>query len=106
MVWIHLPIHVIILDVIIAVLDIFIITLLFYKFYQILAQTKAVQVLKGLFFFVAFFKIFLISVIFYPISRISESAVLFYILGLSIIVFATMVEGMIQLVRNFSNGRT
>lgn len=61
---------------------------------------------KGLFFFVAFFKIILISVIFYPISHISESAVLFYIQGLSIIVFATMVEGMIQLIRNLSSGRT
>ena len=61
---------------------------------------------KVLFFFVAFFKIILIAVIFYPISRISEFAVLFYIQGLSIIVFATLVEGMIQLVGNFSNGRT
>lgn len=61
---------------------------------------------KVLFFFAAFFKIILISIIFYFISRISETAVLFYIQGLSIVVFATLVEGMIQLVRNFSNGRT
>jgi len=61
---------------------------------------------KMLFFFVAFFKIILISVIFYYISRISETAVLFYIQGLSIVVFATLVEGMIQLLGNFSNGRT
>jgi len=52
MIWLHLPVLVIIFNFFLAFLDIFIISFIFYKFYQILAQTKAVQVIKGLFFFV------------------------------------------------------
>ncbi|MCG8568595.1 MAG: diadenylate cyclase CdaA [Spirochaetes bacterium] len=39
-------------NLIFAIIDILIISYIFYKFYQILAQTKAVQVIKGVFFFV------------------------------------------------------
>src|SRR4030042_1069864 len=55
MVLLHLPIYQIILNVFLATLDILIITIVFYIFYQILAQTKAVQVIRGLFLFVFFY---------------------------------------------------
>jgi len=45
------PFYIILKNILFVLVDIFIITYIFYKFYQILAQTKAVQVLKGLFFF-------------------------------------------------------
>lgn len=48
----HLSPQTIIFNAIWALIDISIISFLFYKFYQILAQTKAVQVIKGLLFFV------------------------------------------------------
>jgi diadenylate cyclase len=51
MIWLELPLYKIIPKIFIISLEILIITYFFYKFYQILAQTKAVQVLKGLFFF-------------------------------------------------------
>jgi len=47
-----MPLKYIILNVGLAIIDITICTFIFYKFYQILAQTKAVQVIKGLFFFI------------------------------------------------------
>ena len=57
MIWLHLPISQIIINFIFALLDILIITFIFYKFYQILAQTKAVQVIRGLFFFIILYVI-------------------------------------------------
>jgi diadenylate cyclase len=48
----QLPLHILISDILFACIDILIITYIFYKFYQILAQTKAAQVIKGLLFFV------------------------------------------------------
>jgi hypothetical protein len=60
---------------------------------------------QGLFFLAAFLKIVVISVIFYGVSRISEKAVLFYILGLSIIIIAIFLEGFYQLFRRDSGGR-
>ena len=57
MVWLHLPIYQIIINFILAALDIFIITIVFYIFYQILAQTKAVQVIRGLLLFIFFYLI-------------------------------------------------
>jgi diadenylate cyclase len=52
MIFSQLPLHTIIINIIFAFIDILICSYIFYKFYQILAQTKAVQVIKGLFFFV------------------------------------------------------
>lgn len=60
---------------------------------------------QALFFLAALLKMGVIAAIFYAVSRISETAVLFYILGLSMIVFSIMVEGIYQLYRSFSNGR-
>jgi diadenylate cyclase len=51
MIWLELPLSKILLNIFKYSSEILIITYFFYKFYQILAQTKAVQVLKGLFFF-------------------------------------------------------
>lgn len=58
----------------------------------------------GLFFISGFFKLVIIAAIFYPISKISESAVLFYILGLSTIVISILFESCYQLFRKMSNG--
>lgn len=61
---------------------------------------------RVLFFLFIFLKISLIVALFIPLSRISEAAVLFYMLGLSTIVLSTMAEGVYQICRNLSNGRT
>lgn len=58
------------------------------------------------FFVFSSLKISLIAALFYPLSKISEAAVLFYILGLSTIVISTMIEGAYQIYRTLSNGRT
>src|SRR5208283_3037135 len=55
MIWQNLTYTQIILDLLLALIDILILTFIFYKFYQILVQTKAVQVIKGLFFFIALY---------------------------------------------------
>ncbi len=55
MIWLHLPVYQIILNFLLSFLDIIVITFVFYIFYQILAQTKAVQVIRGLFIFVFFY---------------------------------------------------
>jgi len=60
---------------------------------------------KAWFFSGAFAKLVLIALLFYPVSRISETAVLCYILGLSVVVIATLVEGIYQIFRILSNGR-
>lgn len=52
-----LPFHIVLTNVFLALIDISIISFLFYKLYQILSQTKAVQVLKGLSFFVILYLI-------------------------------------------------
>jgi diadenylate cyclase len=52
MLLLRLPIHILISNILFASVDILIITYIFYKFYQILSQTKAAQVIKGLLFFV------------------------------------------------------
>ncbi len=51
MIFFRLPLYSILLNLTSALVDVSIITYIFYKVYQILAQTKAAQVLKGLFFF-------------------------------------------------------
>jgi len=60
---------------------------------------------QGLYFLATFLKMVLISAIFYGVSRIGEMAVLFYILGLSVIVIAIFMEGFVQLFRRNSSGR-
>jgi diadenylate cyclase len=62
MIWLNLPPEILLLKSFLVLIDILILTYVFYKFYQILAQTKAVQVLKGLIFFF----------ILYIISRITK----------------------------------
>ena len=59
-----------------------------------------------LFFACTFLKIILISSIFYLLSRISDKAILFFMLGLSTIVISIIIEGTYQIFRNISNGRT
>jgi diadenylate cyclase len=70
MVWTHLPIPVILMDFLFAFIDVLIISFIFYKFYQILAQTKAVQVIKGLFFFI----------VLYLVSRVANLATFSWLL--------------------------
>lgn len=57
MIWFRLPLWLIIVNGILAFIDIFIISLFFYSIYKILAQTKAVQVIRGLFFFIIIYLI-------------------------------------------------
>ncbi len=57
MVILNLPIETILLNILLAVLDIGIFTFIYYKFYQILSQTKAVQGIKGLFFILVLYVI-------------------------------------------------
>ena len=66
-----------------AIVDILIISYIFYKFYQILAQTKAVQVIKGVFFFV----------ILYLLSRIGRLETFSWLLDqiASVIVIAIII---------------
>lgn len=59
-----------------------------------------------LFFFISLLKMGLIAVVFYFISKISEKATLFFLLGLSVIVISIMIEGAYQFYRSFSNDRT
>jgi hypothetical protein len=59
-----------------------------------------------LFFLMTFLKMAIITIIFYFISKISEKATLFFLLGLSVIVISIMIEGAYQFYRSFSNDRT
>ena len=52
MIFSNIPVTYFILNIFLALVDILICSYVFYKVYQILAQTKAVQVIKGLFFFI------------------------------------------------------
>lgn len=61
---------------------------------------------KFLIFISSFFKIVLIIAIFYLLSKISDAAIFFFILGLSTVVLSIMIEGAYQIFRNISNGRT
>ena len=71
MIWLHLKVSVLIFNILFAVIDVFIISYIFYRFYQILAQTKAVQVIKGLLFFV----------VLYLFSRIASLATFSWVLN-------------------------
>ena len=61
---------------------------------------------KFLIFFSSFLKIVLIIAIFYPLSKISDAAIFFFILGLFTVVLSIMIESAYQIFRNISNGRT
>ena len=61
---------------------------------------------SGLFFVASFLKLILIAVLFYIVSLISQKGVIFYILGLSVIVFATLFEAAYQIYRSLLDGRT
>ncbi|HBD96369.1 MAG TPA: TIGR00159 family protein [Spirochaetia bacterium] len=55
MIWMNLHPAIIAGNILLAVIDIVIITYIFFKFYQILAQTRAVQVVRGLLFFLVLY---------------------------------------------------
>jgi hypothetical protein len=60
---------------------------------------------KSLIFLSGFIKMGLITLAFYPLSKVSEAAILFFILGLSTIVLSILAEGIYQMFRKTSNGR-
>lgn len=59
---------------------------------------------KGLLVLAGFGKMILISVIFVLVARYSEPAVLFYLFGLSVIIFSIIGEGGRQIYRSFKDG--
>ena len=70
---------------------------------RVLKRRKKIE--KRLFFLAGFIKLAVIAAVFYLVSRISETAVLFHILGLSIIFISILVEGIYQFYRSAANGR-
>jgi len=60
----------------------------------------------GQFFLISLAKLTVIVLFFFIASRISEQAVLFFLLGLSVVVMAVLIEGGIQLLRSLTHGRT
>lgn len=60
----------------------------------------------GQFFLISLVKLMVIVLFFFIASRISEQAVLFFLLGLSVVVLAVLIEGGIQLLRSLTHGRT
>lgn len=67
---------------------------------KMLKNQKAV----GLFFFAGVGKLTIISVCFYLISRVSEQAIIFYILGLSAVVISILFEGGLRLIKGLIRG--
>jgi hypothetical protein len=61
---------------------------------------------SSLFFIAGIAKMLVISCVFYFISRISKTGILFYMLGLSVIVIAIIAEAVYQFFRSSLNGRT
>lgn len=59
---------------------------------------------RGLFILAGLGKMILISLIFILVSGYSETAVLFYLLGLSMIIFSIIGEGGSQIFRSFKDG--
>lgn len=79
MIWMNLHPAIIASNIIIAIIDILIISYIFYKFYQILAQTRAVQVVKGLLFFIGlylFSKILKLETFSWLLDQIASVAVI------------------------------
>lgn len=60
---------------------------------------------QGMVWLVGFLKLSVISLCFYLASRVSKGAVLYYILGLSVIMMAIALEGILQFRRSRVNGR-
>lgn len=58
---------------------------------------------KPLVFLVFFLKLIFITISFYPVSHISEKAIIFYITGISVIVMAMMLEAISLIFRYESN---
>lgn len=57
------------------------------------------------FYLVTALKMAVISAVFYLVSRSTEAAVLYHILGLSILVLAIAMEGVYQFYRSVANDR-
>jgi diadenylate cyclase len=95
MILLKLNLLTIIIELLLAIIDIFICTFIFYKFYQILAQTKAVQVIKGLAFFV----------ILYIIAWIAKLEVFLWLLNQigSVVVIAVIILFQPELRRVLTN---
>ncbi len=70
---------------------------------RVLKRRKKIE--KRFFFLAGFIKLAIISAVFYLVSRVSETAVLFFILGLLIVFISILVEGIYQLYRSAANGR-
>ena len=79
----YLPFRFILFNIFLAIIDIGIFTFIFYKFYQILYQTKAVQGLKGLFFVVILYvlaKLLGLSTFSWLLDQITSALVLVIII--------------------------
>jgi hypothetical protein len=59
---------------------------------------------KTMFFLLAQAKLLVIAGTFYALSRLTKIGVVFFIQGIAIIYLAIMIEGLIQLYGNLSNG--
>jgi hypothetical protein len=59
---------------------------------------------KTMFFLLAQAKLLIIAGIFYALSRLTKIGVVFFIQGIAVIYLAIMMEGLIQLFGNSTNG--
>jgi hypothetical protein len=59
---------------------------------------------KTMFFLMAQVKLLVIAGIFYALSRLTKIGVVFFIQGIAIVYLAIMLEGLVQLYGNLSNG--
>lgn len=79
MIWMNLHPAIIAGNVFLAIIDIGIITYIFFKLYQILAQTRAVQVVRGLIFFLGLYvlsKIFMLETFSWLLDQIAGVSVI------------------------------
>lgn len=79
MLWMKFHPSLIISNITFAIIDIFIISFIFYKFYQILNQTRAVQAIRGLLIFGSFYlisKIFSLQAFSWILDQIAAFAVI------------------------------
>jgi diadenylate cyclase len=78
MIWLTLSPWVIFTNIFSAIIDIFVITFIFYSLYRICAQTKAVQILQGLFVFVVLYiiaRILKLETFSWILDRLANAAV-------------------------------
>jgi hypothetical protein len=59
---------------------------------------------KTMFFLMAQVKLLVIAGIFYALSRLTKIGVVFFIQGIAIVYLAIILEGLVQLYGNLSNG--